>query len=345
MPPQRGGGPISQLQEYVQSDRRFRAPSNRPILQWEYDQRMANAVTLEFRATVSFMVEGVPHHAAGCWQNSKKNAQRDAAERVLGLLAGHWGAYATSAEAKSTAAKLPALTETAVAKLSAFAATLAGESGGEPLHWRCSSSEEGWQAIVDLNLFGGLTHTLQGSVTDDMVSAREDTAERALWYLKVPGYENMFEIDNETALAETPASGAMPAEDVWRREGQGTKSDAPSDAQQRAAEQKTLVMRVQNRLQRMYGKQLPSGVSVWEWSYETSPITNGTIPFCRAMVRVAVIDKEFEGQWLRGQKYAQQDTCNRVIEFLDAEDQKDQKNQTERPTAAAASSTSAAAAA
>merc|ERR1719272_787278 len=84
--PSRGGGPISELQEYVQRDRRFPVSSHRPILKWEWNTRMANAVTLEFRATVSFILEGVPHHAAGAWHTSKKSAQRDAAERVLVML-------------------------------------------------------------------------------------------------------------------------------------------------------------------------------------------------------------------------------------------------------------------
>merc|ERR1719159_743783 len=88
--PARGGGPISRLQEFVQSDRRYPVSSHRPILSWDFDTRMANAVTLEFRSTVSFVLEGVPHHAVGSWQSSKKGAQRDAAERVLGLLIGMW---------------------------------------------------------------------------------------------------------------------------------------------------------------------------------------------------------------------------------------------------------------
>lgn len=33
---------------------------------------------------VSFLLDGVPHHVAGAWQQSKKLAQRDTAERCLG---------------------------------------------------------------------------------------------------------------------------------------------------------------------------------------------------------------------------------------------------------------------
>ena len=45
---------------------------------------MADNTNLEFRAQVSFLLDGVPHHVAGAWQQSKKLAQRDCAERCLG---------------------------------------------------------------------------------------------------------------------------------------------------------------------------------------------------------------------------------------------------------------------
>merc|ERR1712196_23535 len=52
---------------------------------------MASKAALEYRATVTFYLEGVPHHAAGIWQASKKRAQRDAAHRVLSFFVGRWG--------------------------------------------------------------------------------------------------------------------------------------------------------------------------------------------------------------------------------------------------------------
>merc|ERR1719382_1145445 len=73
-------GPISQLQEYVQeaSKSTCALPANFSVLQWDLSTR-ASSANLEFRATVSFFLEGVPHHVAGVWKPSKKVAQRDAA--------------------------------------------------------------------------------------------------------------------------------------------------------------------------------------------------------------------------------------------------------------------------
>lgn len=53
-------------------------------LRWTFDTHMADNTNLEFRAQVSFLLDGVPHHVAGAWQQSKKLAQRDCAERCLG---------------------------------------------------------------------------------------------------------------------------------------------------------------------------------------------------------------------------------------------------------------------
>merc|ERR1719272_102943 len=86
-------GPISKLQEFVQSDWSHPVPSHRPILHWNFDTRMGYGMILEFRAMASFTLEGVLHHAAGSWQTSKKSAQRDAAQRVLWLSMDRWSKY------------------------------------------------------------------------------------------------------------------------------------------------------------------------------------------------------------------------------------------------------------
>merc|ERR1711971_222690 len=125
--------------------------------------------------------------------------------------------------------------------------------------------EQGCQSSVEVTLFGGITHTLQGAVCSDDISSREDLSRRALWYLRCPGYENAFEVDAQAAAAE---EFRAPSLGEWRREGSGVGSDPLSEAQQKTATQKTQIMRMQNRLQRAYGKELSSGVGVWQWSYE-----------------------------------------------------------------------------
>lgn len=94
-----------------------------------------------------------------------------------------------------------------------------------------------------------------------------------------------------------------------------------SESQQRAAEQKTLIMRIQNRLQQVFSKKLPQNASVWEWSYEyQADGVDGAVPLCRARVQVAIVDKEFVSEWCRGQKAAQLDVCSTVGVWLDSEE-------------------------
>lgn len=315
----RGGGPISDLQEFVQRDRRFPVCSHRPILKWEWDTRMANAVTLEFRATVSFIFEGIPHHASGAWQTSKKTAQRDAAERVLIMLKEQPLACNGSQGLSGQSSSSPAAS--ALDKFSAFCAQLTGSQKGEALQWSWAQKEGGWQATVEVCIYGDVVHTLQGALCSDRQSAMEDTANRALWYLKAPNHVNAFKVSHDEVVQETLD---LPSNETWLREGMVADADLyRSTTQQRAAEQKTTLMREQNRLQKKYGKDLPAGTPVWDWSYEYSPMTDQNpvaIPVCRAKVWIAGPNIEFQGDWCRGQKQAQLNACAHVTEFLDAEE-------------------------
>jgi len=83
-------GPISKLQEFVQSSKAHPLPSSCAVLQWSHENRMAGS-SLQFRATTAFMLDGVPHHILGGWWPSKKQAQRDAAERALSFFVGVCG--------------------------------------------------------------------------------------------------------------------------------------------------------------------------------------------------------------------------------------------------------------
>jgi hypothetical protein len=104
-------------------------------------------------------------------------------------------------------------------------------------------------------------------------------------------------------------------ESEWQRDGNVAEADVQNDAQRAIAEQKTLLMRVQNRLQKAYVHQLPPGASVWEWSYEFSADAKDKL--CRAWVKIHIANQEFKGDWCRGQKKAQFDACEKVQEFLD----------------------------
>jgi len=299
--------------------------ANQPVLKWDWDHRMSNGVTLEFRATVSFILAGVPHHATGAWHTSKKAAQRDAAERVLIMLKNLWTDCSEGTMDKFSLSCPPKMS--AVEKLAAFCASLFGEQTADSLQWRSVQTHEGWQATVEVCVFGKALHTLQGPICSSEQEAYEDLANRALWYLKAPSHLHAFEASHEEVVKSLLE---LPPTDSWLREGMASGSDLfQCEAQQRAADQKTVLMTVQNRLQKKYGKSLPPGTRAWEWSFEYSPArehTETTMPadpeqtcmeLCRATVWIAGGNREFQGQWCQGQKAAQLNACALVTDFLD----------------------------
>ncbi|CAE8626224.1 unnamed protein product, partial [Polarella glacialis] len=83
-------GAISKLQEFVQSSKTFPLPSSCQVLQWSHENRMVGS-SLQFRASTAFILDGVPHHVLGGWWPSKKQAQRDTAERALSFFVGRYG--------------------------------------------------------------------------------------------------------------------------------------------------------------------------------------------------------------------------------------------------------------
>jgi hypothetical protein len=286
---------------------------------------MGHAMVLEFRAMVSFTLEGVLHHAAGAWQTSKKSAQRDAAQRVLWLAMDQWSKYSAKGGTRKTfnevQVKGEASAERTLSDVIGFLPKAPGVTGApnskqKLLHWRFAADQEdsrNIQAVAEFDMFG-VRHTFPGGFSKSKAEAKEDCARRVLWYLKCPGYISDFEVNSESLMVSEPPP--LPLESEWQREGNDAEADVANDTQRAIAEQKTLLMRVQNRLQKAYVHQLPPGASVWEWSYEFSADTKDKL--CRAWVKIHIANQEFKGDWCRGQKRAQFDACERVQEFLDS---------------------------
>lgn len=234
----RGKGAISLLQEYVQCS--SSTPMDRPVLQWSFCQRSSKGA-YEFRAMVAFVLDGVPHHAAGCWRPTKKNAQRDAANRVLGFLVGAWGEAllvadsvprGDSRERANTMRggdEAPFVPECQV--LEDFCARCPTFGGGRPtwsVRWEsnacacccascrsCSCDEgrrDGCVAEVDLDILG-VRHRLAGVPRSNKQDAMADAARRVLWYLRAPGFEYTFELDPQ-APAFTDRDIPLPP-DKW----------------------------------------------------------------------------------------------------------------------------------
>merc|ERR1719440_852356 len=180
-----GKGAISLLQEFVQSSTKHSLPPNHSVLQWKFDTRMADEATLEFSATVTFLLEGVPHHAAGAWHPSKKAAQRDAAERCLRLFTGRWTEEVKRRSAVSRTGCLDANASTPVRALEAYCQASPTLCGGSCPKFTTVCLESGmhWMAHVEVELMG-VPHQFKGSTMDSEESACNDVAQRLLWYLQ-----------------------------------------------------------------------------------------------------------------------------------------------------------------
>lgn len=311
-------GAISMLQEFVQSSQTFSLPANYSVLQWEFDSQMADAATLEFRAIVSFLLEGVPHHVAGTWQPKKKDAQRDAAERALHLFAGKTSseralhperALHLFAEKISKRQHRSTPSESSIAeaseeeRLSECCRTL-DVCCATPPSWSVSWDSCTCLATVEITLLGVL-HKFAGAAQGSEAEARADTAKRVLWYLQSPGFENVYEPDPSAPAIATMKIPRPPA---------GWAGFTEEEALE-VAERKTAIMRVQNRLQQSF--ELRPGLSAWSWTYDVDADDEEWPVRCRATVTVPVIGKVFTGCWVRGQRDAQLDALSQVTHFLD----------------------------
>eukprot|EP00440_Ansanella_granifera_P001824 gb/GFBE01001967.1/.p1 GENE.gb/GFBE01001967.1/~~gb/GFBE01001967.1/.p1 ORF type:complete len:487 (+),score=112.92 gb/GFBE01001967.1/:1-1461(+) len=356
-------GPISKLQEFVQSSKAHPLPSSCPVLQWSHENRMAGS-SLQFRATTSFLLDGVPHHVLGGWWPSKKQSQRDAAERALAFFVGVCGQEVaknaenlfSGKESSSQGAATP-LTPGSSGKQAEEkdeVKTLERFCGGQ-LKWGCrweaqdpdakeTELEALCRATVEFNCLG-VPHVFAGKLCSSKAAARADTARRVLWYLHCPGFESAFEADQEQvkSMAQAipdPAPGAWPPS--HQQEAQAVLIGAASPStiapssdnefdlsptpslagspgtrtqleQAELLERKTTVMRLQNRLQKIFAKQLTPGKSVWCWRYEKNE-EDGTF---QASVQIALLDKTFTGGWASTHQAAQMEACHKLCAFLE----------------------------
>lgn len=317
-------GAVSQLQEFVQAARVYPMPTSCPVLHWIYDTRIADS-KLEFRATVGFLLDGVPHHTVGEWRFSKKVAQRDVAERALELFVGHWGEvllmsgspisrkrnnwdrncapYVNGDSARFHVGKKDPLQD-----LEEFSACF----DITPPEWKHVRDGDRYKAFVEIVIFD-VPHTLCGAYCDSLRESYEDVARRVLWYLQYPGYEDTYEPDDEyvkSVMQEIPE----PAQ-CW------SKDTGLSEEGQELAERKTVLMRVQNRLQQAFGRHLQPGTSVWYWTFEKGPKTKSKTSqsLLRATARIPLAGRVFVGSWHAGQREAQIDVCAQITHYLDAE--------------------------
>lgn len=231
-----GGRVISALQEFVQDGKAFRMPSRHSILQWQFEERCVpghrngKQSYIEFRATVAFVLEGVPHEALGEWQSSKSLAKRDAAERALVLFVGEWGCQLLQ---EDQMIKCDPLVDTTTLPQNcrsgdhgneADASTHALEDVDILMNF-CSHfapcgqtspelsvfwEELGCKGLVEIIIFG-TPHTFAGTTCNNEDEARADVARRVLWYLQCPGFADAFEVDMDALASRSSEIVAPPS--------------------------------------------------------------------------------------------------------------------------------------
>jgi dsRNA-specific ribonuclease len=317
----RSQGPIAQLQEFVQeSGKSFTIPSSCPVLQWGFESR-ARSAALEFRATVAFILDGVPHHVAGVWQPAKKAAQRDAAERALGLYAKSgrefsevlkreessrsvcWADWADDTDEEPDSEE-----DEEVHLLRDFCFN----RGSHPPVYSRKTDGGKTQAFVEVRL-RGVAHTFCGQFCKSPELAERDVARRVLWYFGASCMEGAFELDPEHV--RRTAQGIPEPSTNWVKASSSEKQD------KQLAERKTLMMRAQNRIQQVFARRLLEGQSVWQWRYERNRSSEDKVHSLlhRAIVHVPVADQSFVSDWMQGQREAQLDACQKIMDLLEAE--------------------------
>jgi len=303
-------GSISQLQEFVQGAKIFPMPPNCAVLQWDYDNRMVGT-TLEFRAICSFLLDGVAHHTVGIWRPSKKLAQRDAAERTLGLFVSRWASLITLDELAGTRDQDP-LPEarSEVELLEKFCQRLTWD-GSASVGWSHRWEGDSCQAFAEVQLLD-VPHTFPSKRHGTQEEAYADAARRVLWYLQCPGYEDMFEPD--TSYVKAVAQDIPEPYMCWN------KDEIQHEGEDKSlAEKKTFIMRVHSRMQQAFAPYLEPGKPVCYWSYERDLKDKGWPPLFRASATLPLANRCFQGPWERGQRQAQTQTCAQIAQYLDEE--------------------------
>jgi hypothetical protein len=262
-------------------------------------------------------------------------AQRDAAQRALGLFIGLWGAHLVGISTSVASAGAANANEcdtdelpheiTDISTIGAIdiighdelpevrmVSSVCRQFGGDhrtQVAWNLQWDGTLCQAFVEPPLHG-VRHQFGGPSCANLVEAYKEPARRVLWYLDSPGYEGAFTPDPD--VLDSGANSLPPAPVHWM-------ADASEVAVQ-DAEEKTTLMRLQNRLQRALATRLGPGERVWTWSYETCPEAN-IASMVKATVHIPMLGHgaSFTSDRFLRLRSAQVELCGEVTRYLDAE--------------------------
>jgi len=183
---------VSILQEFVQGRSEFLP--HQKILSWSYEEQCTGESADVFRASVSFVMDGVSKTYCGGWAPSKKKAQRDTAEKVLWFLRSEGApepqVLPTPSAASASGARNP---DGPIAELHCYVREQSGLSSNEKvLHWEYEGRTEPdsgsggvpcFRATVSFTI-AGARRSLCGGWHASKKKAQRDTAERVLIYLR-----------------------------------------------------------------------------------------------------------------------------------------------------------------
>lgn len=174
------------------------------------------------------------------------------------------------------------------------------------VHCTSGSSNETSQFRATLTFFiHTVPHHFRGGWSQSARDAKRDAAARVLWYFG-KGTEAYATVENASASQDVVAPLPPHLASLG-----GLK---PDSASQDSIEDKTVLMQVQNLLQKTFSKDTPPGQRVWLWSYEADPRDPQRF---RASVEVPSWGRTFHGDWRRGKKLAQRSACLAVKDHLD----------------------------
>lgn len=313
---------VSILQEYIQSCSDF--PPHSRILMWNFEKRLQEDSLLQFCATVSFVFKQVPHFFCGSWQTSKKKAQRDTAERVRRYMmkqgenipdvdAGGIRPQADSALVLEDAVReeLFSLREHSTSRCQTHVKTEVEE--------RLAQNIKEFRMIL-LLCINSVPHHFAGAWCTSVAAATSDACDRVLWYFGV-GESSAFHGSLNTAgraAEQSPPHQLVQSKAEVQRDNEDLDDCSPggaSLAERPPVEEKTILMQVQNTLQKTFAKDTAAGEKVWVWTYNASKDDPQVF---RAVAEVPSLGRTFEGDWCRGKKLAQRNACLAVKAYLDS---------------------------
>eukprot|EP00913_Durusdinium_trenchii_P022719 g21335.t1 len=195
---------------------------------------------------------------------------------------------------------------------------------------RRTSQEKEFRVVLLLEV-NTVPHHFAGSWCASIEAATSDACERVLWYFGIGDASAFRGVLNAAGKAaeQPPPQQLVQSKDLAEDNSPG----GASSAERPPVEEKTILMQVQNTLQKTFSKDrlwctrstcrdvfcwaqdTAAGEKVWVWTYNASQDDPQVF---RAIAEVPSLGRTFQGDWCRGKKLAQRNACLAVKAYLEA---------------------------